>query len=415
MEDLSLSEARRLALARAGFWEAPRTIETETTPAALNRGRLSKALEAIRRTGYLQLDTVSIAGARSHAIVLFSRVPRLDPAFGEELLRPGAPLFEYWGHEVCWMPLELYPLFEFRRKEFRGRPWWTEVLRAHGKLAREVTARIQGDGPLRSADFEGPGSKGWWDHKPAKRVMEALWSSGDLAIRERRRFVRAYDLAERVIPEDLRRHEMPASESLPRLLLLALHGHGWATTGTLTATWRLRNRPREISDALRTLQDEGRVIPCALVDEDGKRKSGWIRPSDRELAESLRRRRPRGDRGILLSPFDPLLWDRARALQLFGFNQVLEIFKPKPTRVYGYYCLPVLAGERLVARVDLKADRKSGLLHALSLHYEEHNGRRAPSAVDVKATTGAIARFAGTLGLEARHRGRRLPARVEMH
>jgi hypothetical protein len=351
----------------------------------------------IRRFGYLQLDTVSVAGARSHAIVLLSRLEGLDPTVGEELLRPGTPLFEYWGHEASWIPLELYPAFEFRRREFRHHPWWGDLVGAHPKVATELRRRIREEGPLRSAQLEGRAGKGWWDLSVAKRVAAALWSSGELAIRERRSFQRTYDLAERVIPEELRRRPLPPAAGLETLLLAALDGHGWATTGTLAATWRLRNRRSELAAALHRLQGRGAIVACALESSRGATAQGWVRPSDLELAARLERARPRGDRGVLLSPFDPLLWDRARVSRLFGFDAVLEIFKPGPQRQYGYYCLPVLAGERLVARVDLKADKPRGRLRVVSAHYED-----APKALVARnrhAARLAVDRYAAALGL----------------
>ena len=329
---------------------------------------------------------------------MLSRIPRLGPKIGEELLRPGEPIFEYWGHEVSWIPLELFSYFEFRRKEFRKHPWWGNVISAHRKLAREILARIRSEGPLKSSDWEGPGSKGWWDLKPAKRVLAAYWSSGELAVRERRNFQRIYDLSERVIPSPAFEKKASLEESLRALLLLALQGHGWAQTGTLANTWRLRNRPKQIAHALETLVDEGSVVRCALVD-NGKRTPGWIRTEDLERAGALAALRLRRDRGVLLSPFDPLIWDRARVQKLFGFEQVLEIFKPAPQRVYGYYCLPVLAGDRLVGRVDLKADRKSKLLHLLSAHFEESANGRDSKATASRAMKTALECYAKALHL----------------
>lgn len=399
METLSIREARRLALARAGLL----TPEPTGLPRSA-RGRgptaFAAALEVVQRFGYLQLDTVSVAGARSHTIVLLSRLAGLDPAVGEELLRPGSALFEYWGHEACWIPLALYPAFEFRRREFRAHPWWGDLVREHPKVAEDLLRRIRDDGPLRSADMEGRASKGWWDLSAMKRVAAALWSSGELAIRERRNFQRTYDLSERVIPEALRQRPLSTAEGLETLLLAALAGHGWATTGTLASTWRLRNRKAELLATLQRLQERGALQACALVSEDGARTAGWIRPADRELAARLERTRPRGDRGVLLSPFDPLLWDRARVARLFGFEALLEIFKPAPQRVYGYYCLSVLAGEHLVARVDLKADRKRERLQVVSAHYEKTD--RAAGKRDREATRVALGRYASALGLRVK-------------
>lgn len=398
METLSVREARRLALVRAGLLKPG---WTGLPGRARGRGKRARdaAQAVIRRFGYLQLDTVSVAGARSHAIVLLSRLAGLDPALGEELLRPGAPLFEYWGHEASWIPMELYPAFEFRRREFEHHPWWGDVVGRHPEVAENLRRRIRQEGPLRSADMEGRGSRGWWDLKVAKRVASALWSSGELAIRERRSFQRTYDLAERVIPEEVRRRPLPEPEGLEVLLLKALEGHGWATMGTLASTWRLANRRPELSAALERLAEKGEVLPCALESSGGRSTPGWIRPEDRELAARLEGVRPRRDRGVLLSPFDPLLWDRARVRRLFGFEQVLEIFKPAPKRIYGYYCLPVLAGERLVARFDLKAERRGGTLHVLSCHFEATDGARPASARDREAARSALARYAESLEL----------------
>jgi uncharacterized protein YcaQ len=397
VDTLSVRAARRLALARGGLLSPEQTGLPRRA-----RGRGPSAFVAahavIQRFGYLQLDTVSVAGARSHTIVLLSRLLGLDATVGEELLSPGAPLFEYWGHEASWIPLSLYPAFEFRRREFRSHPWWGDLVREHPKVARDLRRRIRDEGPLRSSDMEGRTGKGWWDLGVMKRVASSLWSSGELAIRERRNFQRTYDLAERVIPEDLRRRPLPTPDGLEMLLLAALDGHGWATTGTLAATWRLKNRKAELVATLRRLQEKGAVLASALATGHGSATMGWIRPAHRELAARLERARPRRDTGVLLSPFDPLLWDRARVARLFGFDALLEIFKPAPQRLYGYYCLPVLAGEHLVARVDLKAERKRKVLRVVSAHYEKAGVVAAKR--DRQATRIAVARYADALGLQ---------------
>jgi uncharacterized protein len=390
-------EARRLALSKAGLLKPSWT----GLPCRARGGGPSARAAAHRvidRFGYLQLDTVSIAGARSHALVLLSRLEGLDPELPETLLAPGEPLFEYWGHEASWIPLGLHPAFEFRRREFRKHPWWGDVVAEHPKVARDLLRRIRDEGPLRSLDMEGRGSRGWWDVKVAKRVATALWSSGELAIRERRAFQRSFDLADRVIPPPLLASPLPADEGLQALLLRALDGHGFATTGTLERTWRLRNRREQVAAALGRLQARGLVAPCVLRDAGERDVAGWIRPEDRELAGRLDRLRPPKDRGVLLSPFDPVLWDRARVRRLFGFDQVLEIFKPAASRRHGYYVMPVLAGDELVARLDLKADRRAGRLRVLSCAFEARNA--PPSRSAGEAVRSALARLAGSLGLE---------------
>jgi uncharacterized protein YcaQ len=398
VETLTTRQVRRLALARAGL------LKPEWTGfPRRGKGRGKRARDAahavVRRFGYLQLDTVSIAGARSHAIVLLSRLEGFDPVLAEELLSPGAPLFEYWGHEASWIPLELYPAFEFRRREFCHHPWWGDIVGKHPEVAESLLRCIRDEGPVRSLDMEGQGSRGWWDLKIAKKVASALWSSGDLAIRERRNFQRTYDLTERVIPEEVRCRPLPKRDGIEALLLKALDGHGWATTGTLASTWRLANRRPEIETVLARLVGLEKVVPCALDDGKGRRTAGWVRLEDLELAARLETVRPRRDRGVLLSPFDPLLWDRARVKRLFTFDQVLEIFKPAAKRIYGYYCLPVLVGERLVARFDLKAERKKGRLRVLSAHFEGSSSV-AEAARDKSAARSALERFAEAVELK---------------
>jgi uncharacterized protein len=398
LETLAVKAVRRLALCRAGLLKPAWAGFPSRAPASA-KGARSACHAVVGRFGYLQLDTVSVAGARSHATVLFSRLPGLNPGLAEDLLKPGEPLFEYWGHEASWIPMDLYPTFGFRRREFVHHPWWGDVVGRHPRVAEDLRKRIRDGGPLRSADMEGRSGKGWWDLKVAKKVATALWSSGELAIRERANFQRTYDLAERVIPASLREMDVPAGEALETLILLALQGHGWAATGTLARTWRLRNRPAEIRAVLNRLHERGAIAPCALVGEDGKRLEGWIRPGDLDLAERLGAVCPRRDRGVLLSPFDPLLWDRPRVTRLFGFEQVLEIFKPAHRRIYGYYCLPVLAGDRLVARVDLRADRSAGTLSVRSCHYEAGSGPSIERGADGEAVRSGLARYAEALGL----------------
>lgn len=399
METLNLTQARRLALARAGLLK-PEWTRMPRRATGLTRRARQAAQRVIQRFGYLQLDTVAVAGARSHSIVLLSRLEGFDPALVETLLQPGEPLFEYWGHEACWLPIDLYPMFAFRRQEFQHHPWWGDLIGQHPRVAEDLTRRIREEGPLRSLDLEGRGSRGWWDLKMAKRMATALWSAGILAIRERSNFQRIYDLTERVIPERWREVALPRDDALERLLLLGLQGHGWATTGTLTQTWRLRNIGESIRATLARLSDKGVIIACSLVNDGGQRIPGWIRPQDVELAKRLQRVRPRKDQGVLLSPFDPVLWDRARVRRLFGFEQVLEIFKPAHLRIYGYYCMPVLAGDKLVARVDLKADRKLRKLHVISYRFETDDAKGRVSTVNRKALHSAVTRYATAIGMQ---------------
>ncbi|MXW01154.1 MAG: winged helix-turn-helix domain-containing protein [Holophagales bacterium] len=395
--EITVRDARRLALARAGLLNPE---WTGLPGAASGRGlRARRALHAlIGRFGYLQLDTISIAGARTHALVPLSRWPGIDRNLPEELLQPGEPLFEYWGHEASWIPIDLYPAFGFRRKEYRnGRTWHSKGIREHPDVAKAILRRVEAEGPMRSLDLTGPMLGEMWRSKRERWVAYSLWSTGELAIRSRRNFQRTFDLPERVIPERWRNEEWSLEEGIRALIRRALEGHGWATIGTLADTWRLKNVRPQTKAALEDLTAAGEATPCDVIAAGGKRRSGWVRPADLELAARLRRVRPAPDRGVLLSPFDPVLWRRPRVAHLFGFDQILEIFKPASQRSYGYYCMPVLAGDRLVARFDLKAHRREGRLEVLALHYEADGPK--PPAADRAAAESALSRFAESVEL----------------
>ena len=397
MESLSVRQARRLALARGGLLK-PELTGLPARAAGKDPRARTRCHSIIERFGYLQLDSVSVAGARSHSIVLASRLENFNAGLGEELLTPGEPLFEYWGHEACWMPMALYPCFAFRRRDFKLHPWRGDLLGEHPRMVVEIMRRVEQEGAFRSVDLEGSGGQGWWDFKLSKRVAEALWSAGELAIASRRHFHRRFDLPERVIPEAFRGNGSSDEEAFDMLLSKALEGHGWATTGTLSATWRLVNCRVRVAESLQRLEESGRIVPCRLHGAE-RELSGWVRPEDLDLAAGLDSARPRRDRGVLLSPFDPVLWDRERVRLLFDFDQVLEIYKPGEARRYGYYCLPVLAGDRLIARVDLKAERKAGYLRVLSCHYESNGGKGGTAPRDRHAVRCALSRYASAVGL----------------
>ena len=397
---LSVRQVRRLALLKAGLlrpdWCGLPNRAPASGPASSNRAHAA-AQRIVEHFGYLQLDTVAIAGARTQGIVLASRLQGFHANTAEELLFPGAPLFEYWGHEACWIPLSLYPAFAFRRREFHVHPWWGNLLSENKRLAKAILERARLDGPFRSLDLEGARHPGWWSIKLAKRIAEALWSTGALVISERKNFQRTYDLPERVLPADVLNARMSDDEAYECLLLTALRGHGFAPTGLLATTWRLRNRRPVLQAALNRLVERGEIVAVQMLCP-GKTVPGWLAISDLELVSKADKLRICADKGVLLSPFDPLLWDRARVAQLFDFEQVLEIYKPAAERQFGYYCLPVLAGEQLIARVDLKAHRAAGKLELLSLHIEDAAKRRL--ARTDAAVEHALKRFAAQVELQ---------------
>ena len=331
-ESISIAQARRLALAGAGLL-APRRLGLPERAGVRSAQARERCHRIVEHFGYLQIDTVAVSGARTHCIVLASRLPGLDAALAETLLAPGAPLFEYWGHEACWLPLSLYPCFAWRRKQYRVHPWWGDVLREHRRLARSIVKRIECEGALRSLDLEGRSGAG--DLKLSRRVAESLWIVGRLAIRERRSFQRSFDLVERVIPTEVRSRRVSTASAFDTLLLRALAGHGWASTGTVAATWRLVKCRDRIHASLKRLQETGRILPCALRTA-GRALPGWIRIEDLERLPELERLRPRRDRGVLLSPLRSVAVGpgaSAGPVRLRAADRKLQAGEPAPLRV----------------------------------------------------------------------------------
>lgn len=299
--------------------------------------------------GLIQIDSVNVL-VRSQELPLFARLgdhPRdLIPkatAAGE--------LFEYWVHEACHVPVEQRPLYGWMME---AHPRWKQM-RAFAaerpELITSVLERLRSDGPLVASDLEmRDRPKGqWWDWDDGKYALEHLFRTGEVAaVRRPNDFARMYDLAERVIPAEVLDAPRPAeADAKKELLVMAAKYHGVGTAADLTDYHRLAH----IRDLLAELVEEGRLLPVTV---ENWSKPAYMHP-DAYLPRWIRAR-------ALLSPFDPVVWFRDRAERLFGFHYRIEIYVPQPKRVYGYYVLPFLLGEELVARVDLKSDRRTGRL-----------------------------------------------------
>lgn len=339
----------------------------------------------IRRLSAVQLDSITTV-ERSHRIALSSRVGVYPKGTISDLLAQGR-IFEYWAHEGCLLPIETYPLF--RVKMAVGGRWgsYVRALRDHADLVPSVLGEIRERGPLGARHFDGSGG-GMWNWKPAKRVLEALWDRGELAIAGRPGFQRLYDLTERVIPEDVREASVPdQSEYLRELVLIAVRARAALTNYGIREHWRLKGGAGLIKPAIESLCREGAIREVVLPD----RGAPVYVPAENELDGKVSRG------GVLLSPFDNLLWDRPFTERLFGFRHVIEVYKREHERLYGYYVLPFLLDDRLVGRADLKADRKDGVLRVRAFHLEP--GVRRSGRLD-DAFERALARLAWTLGLE---------------
>ena len=307
----------------------------------------------------MQLDSISTV-ERSHRLALTARVGWYRPGTVSRLLSAGR-VFEYWAHEACLVPVEDWPLFKYRMRELRNTGWWKSLHSAHPSLREHVLEAIRARGPLGSKDFEGKGSGGMWNWKPAKRMLDRLLSSGELVIAERRSFQRLYDLPERVIPGELLEQPVPTEEEWLRgLIVRAVRGRGAVTNQGIREHCRLKGGAGRIAPHLEALEREGAI---RRVDVEDGGAPVYV-PAEAELDGSA----PSG--AVLLSPFDNLLWDRAFVRRVFGFDHVIEVYKRGHERVYGYYVLPLLWRDRLVGRADLKADRGDGVLRVRAFHVE---------------------------------------------
>jgi uncharacterized protein YcaQ len=368
MKPLSVAAVRRLAVAAQRF----------ATPQPL--------LGALRRLSCVQLDSIS-AVERSHRIVLSSRIGPYPKDAESTLLRAGKA-FEYWAHVACLLPMEDFPLLRFRMRERRVHHWFGPVIDSDPALARRVLDTIRERGPLGSRDFEGKGGGGMWNWKPAKRMLDALWTAGDLVIAGRRNFQRLYELTERIVPPAFLNAPLPTEdEFLLGLALRAVRARGVLTASGVMDHYRIRGGLSRIRPHLEALLEQGALRKVEL-DDGGA--DVFVPARSRLDAEP-------GDAAVLLSPFDNLLWDRPFAVRIFRFDHLIEVYKPQPQRQFGYYVLPLLVGDEIVGRADLKSERARGALVIKAFHRESHVRRSA--RLDDRLDE-AAAQLAKNIGLE---------------
>ncbi len=318
---LTADDARRIALRAQGFLGAP--------------DRRAGVPGVLRHLGAVQLDTISVL-ARSHELVPYARLGAVGRKTVEAAYWSGTRAFEYWSHAACLLPIEEWPHFAFRRRAYRHRPHWNHEL-PEGTYD-QVIKQLRAEGPLTSTELGGAKrTSDWWDWSGTKVAVERALMYGEVVCVARRGWKRVYDLAERAIPDALLHDELDDTECLRRLVRLAGESLGVGTRADIADYHRLKG---EQVDAV--IADSG-LVP---VEVEGWGRPAWADPA--ALAAP-----PRGrHRTTLLSPFDSLIWERARTERIFGFTHRLEAYVPKPKRVYGYFAMPVLAGGLLVGRVD---------------------------------------------------------------
>jgi len=335
-----------------------------------NAATKADVLQAIRRMGALQIDTINVV-ARAPYFVLWSRLGAYEPRWLEELEAEGA-LFEYWAHEACFIPIEDYPLYRHRMADTGSLGWryshkW---MAEHREEVERVQAAIRERGPVRAADFERQGGKGngWWDWKPEKIALEALFARGELMVARRERFQRVYDLRERVLPTWDDAQLPPKEETQRALALKAVRAMGVAGERWVADYFRFRkDEMRAVPGMLAELAAEGALLPAEVEGWDGP---AYIHPDQAALAEAAAAGALVPTLTTLLSPFDPLIWDRARTRAAFGFDFAIECYTPAARRRYGYFCLPILRRGELVGRLDAKAHRKEGRFEVKALYLE---------------------------------------------
>ena len=350
---LSLESARNVHLAAQGL------IPRRTHPATRR-----DVLAAIREMGALQIDSISIV-ARSPYLVLWSRLGPYDPTWLDDLL-VRRRLFEYWSHAACFLPIEDWPLY--RRDMVEGHPRGRAWLERNTELAERVLERLRRGGAVRSSEWgreTGVKSTGWWDWKPEKVALEALFSTGEVMVARRENFQRVYDLRARVLPDwdDAR---LPTEEESQRGLALKTV----RALGITKARWvpdYFKRPVKGTAELLERLVGEGLLLRCEV---EGWEVPGYIHPDHAQLARRAMRGAVRHDATTLLSPFDPVVWDRARLLDLWDFHYRIEVYTPVARRRYGYYTLPILHQGRMVGRLDPKAHRATGVLEIRQIHLE---------------------------------------------
>ena len=305
--------------------------------------------------GFVQVDSVNTL-ARAHDLILWSRRGRYRPRALEHLVARDRSAFEHWTHDAAVIPMAFYPMWrlKFRRDETRMRARWSEARRVGWEAETDAVLRhIETEGSTCSLDVGGDekkNSSGWWDWHPSKTALEFLWRSGRLAVCHRQGFRKFYDLSERVIPANHLKSRLDDEEVIDWAMEAALARLGFGTSGELAAFFDIAT-PAEAKEWCTRALAAGDLIEVDVELADGRLRRSFATEQSLDIALSLPEP---ANRVRLLSPFDPLLRDRARAERLFGFHYRIEIFVPEAKRKFGYYVFPVLQGDRVIGRLDAK-------------------------------------------------------------
>jgi uncharacterized protein YcaQ len=354
--DLTLQQARHLQLAAQGLLQPPGKAAT--------RGAV---LSCIERMGLLQIDTIHVV-ARSPYLVLFSRLGAYPQQWLDEALASGE-VFETWAHEACFAPME--DLLAHRAYNREARKHWglAHAEKSHALQRPELDkllAHIRDKGPVKTSDFERTAgeSSAWWGWKDEKRWLEALFASGELMVARREKFQRVYDLAQRVAPQITSLVEAPTAEQVRSLFI----EKSVAALGVTQARWihdYYRSKPRLKDADLDALVEQGVLLRIGV---EGWGAPAYVHGKQAALLKKAQVDKLEATHSALLSPFDPIVWDRDRALAMFDFDYRLECYTPEAKRIHGYFVLPILCQGELMGRLDAKAHRAQGVFEVKALH-----------------------------------------------
>lgn len=348
VDTVSAALARRIALAAQGFGARP------TTPVGI---RQLTAL--VNRLELLQIDSVNVF-ERSHYMPAFSRLGPYDKAQLDRLTTGRQARFtEYWAHEASLLPIDVWPLFRWRMQHYRDHSARTPDAWSHANqpMLDWLLAELAANGPMRASEIEHDANKRsgpWWGWSDVKTALEILFRWGDVVTAGRRRFERVYALPEQVFSPQLLGQTISTADAHRELVRRSARAHGIGTVKDFADYFRLKSAPTLV--AIRELAEAGELLPVTVPGwgPGGGAGAAWLH-RDARLPRAM-------DAQAVLSPFDPVVWERARALRLFDFHYRIEIYTPEPKRVFGYYSLPILLGDTVVGRVDLKNDRQARVL-----------------------------------------------------
>lgn len=380
---ISNSAARRIFLAKQGL---------STDPA--RKQDKQGLLQLIHDIGFVQVDSIQTV-ARAHDQILFSRNQTFDRERLRKLLEQDRALFEHWTHDASILPSSFFPYWKhkFARREATIREKWVKWRgEDFDKAFEETYQRVADGGELLARDVKAADHKsgGWWEWHPSKTALEFFWQTGKFAISRRENFQKVYDLTERVVPQDVRDAEVGHTEFVDWACRSALERLGFATHGEISAFWNLVT-PEEAKNWVSANRDALMEVEIEPAD-GGKARASFALP-DLELNPHAWPEPP--GRVRVLSPFDPLLRDRNRAERLFNFRYRIEIFVPEAKREYGYYVFPLLEGDRIIGRIDMKADKKTGVLNVRKLWLEPGVKPSKGRLAKLEAELFRVARFAG--------------------